>query len=190
MGEPLWPEDMSRGVLPHRASVAFGPKASQAGGGRTEHQGVGIAGRGWRVERQGDETNKRRFLRSKDVEVEKPFHLPIQDKGYTIPAGWVVMVCPPAIHLNLAKYEDPLVFNPWRWKGMEVNGGASKHFMAFGGGLRFCVGTDFTKVQMAVFLHCLLTEYRWIAVKGGDIVRTLGLSFPNGFHVQILKKNI
>ncbi|KAF9609013.1 hypothetical protein IFM89_012352 [Coptis chinensis] len=30
-----------------------------------------------------DETNKRRFLRSKDVEVEKPFHLPIQDKGST-----------------------------------------------------------------------------------------------------------
>ncbi|KAF9595001.1 hypothetical protein IFM89_035975 [Coptis chinensis] len=82
-----------------------------------------------------DETNKRRFLRSKDVEVEKPFHLPIQDKvqsskfqqlhilksiivdaGYTIPVGWAVMVCPPAIHLNPAKYEDPLVFNPWRWK--------------------------------------------------------------------------
>ncbi|KAF9616902.1 hypothetical protein IFM89_032864 [Coptis chinensis] len=114
----------------------------------------------------------------------------IQIKGYTIPAGWAVMVCPPAIHLNPAKYEDPLVFNPWRWKGMEVNGGASKHFMAFGGGLRFCVGTDFTKVQMAVFLHCLLTEYRWTAVKGGDIVRTPGLSFPNGFHVHILKKNI
>ncbi|MBA0609602.1 hypothetical protein Godav_021624 [Gossypium davidsonii] len=31
--------------------------------------------------------------------------------------------------------------------------------MAFGGGLRFCVGTDFTKVQMAVFLHCLVTKY-------------------------------
>ena len=24
--------------------------------------------------------------------------------------------------------------------------GASKNFMAFGGGMRFCVGTDFTKV--------------------------------------------
>lgn len=36
----------------------------------------------------------------------------------------------------------------------------SKQFMAFGGGMRFCVGTDFTKVQMAVFLHCLVTKYR------------------------------
>lgn len=44
-------------------------------------------------------------------------------------------------------------------QGMEVHV-ASKQFMAFGGGMRFCVGTDFTKVQMAVFLHCLVTRYR------------------------------
>ncbi|KAK9147751.1 hypothetical protein Scep_006508 [Stephania cephalantha] len=111
----------------------------------------------------------------------------IQIKGYTIPTGWAVMVCPPAVHLNPSKYEDPLAFNPWRWKGVELNG-ASKHFMAFGGGMRFCVGTDFTKVQMAVFLHCLVTNYRWEAVGGGDIVRTPGLSFPNGYHIKISEK--
>ncbi|KAI9174330.1 hypothetical protein LWI28_015744 [Acer negundo] len=83
----------------------------------------------------------------------------IQYQGYTIPAGWAIMVCPPAVHLNPAKYEDPLAFNPSRWKGMETYG-ASKNFMAFGGGMRFCVGTEFTKVQMAVFLHCLVTKYR------------------------------
>jgi len=44
-------------------------------------------------------------------------------------------------------------------QGGEING-ASKYFMAFGGGMRFCVGADFTKVQMAVFLHCLVTKYR------------------------------
>ncbi|KAL5551795.1 hypothetical protein UlMin_001971 [Ulmus minor] len=112
----------------------------------------------------------------------------IQFKGYTIPAGWAVMVCPPAVHLNPAKYEDPLAFNPWRWEGVELNG-ASKHFMAFGGGMRFCVGTEFTKVQMAVFLHCLVTKYRWNAIGGGNIVRTPGLQFPNGFHVQIMEKD-
>jgi hypothetical protein len=26
------------------------------------------------------------------------------------------MVCPPAVHLNPAKYQDPLVFNPSRWE--------------------------------------------------------------------------
>ncbi|KAM6556854.1 hypothetical protein CsatB_003873 [Cannabis sativa] len=112
----------------------------------------------------------------------------IQFKGYTIPADWAVMVCPPAVHLNPAKYEDPLTFNPWRWKGIELNGG-SKHFMAFGGGMRFCVGTEFTKVQMAVFLHCLVKKYRWNTIGGGNIVRTPGLQFPNGFQVQIMEKD-
>nr|KYP67257.1 Cytochrome P450 87A3 [Cajanus cajan] len=112
----------------------------------------------------------------------------INFKGYTIPKGWAVMVCPPAVHLNPAKYYDPLAFNPSRWEGVEQSG-ASKHFMAFGGGMRFCVGTDFTKVQMAIFLHSLVTKYRWRPVKGGNIVRTPGLQFPNGFYVQIMEKD-
>ncbi|KAH1075097.1 hypothetical protein J1N35_027425 [Gossypium stocksii] len=111
----------------------------------------------------------------------------IQFKGYTIPAGWAVMVCPPAVHLNPAKYQNPLTFNPSRWEGTEING-ASKNFMAFGGGMRFCVGTDFTKVQMAVFLHFLVTKYRWEPSKGGNVLRTPGLQFPDGFHIQLLEK--
>ncbi|KAK6158143.1 hypothetical protein DH2020_005457 [Rehmannia glutinosa] len=106
----------------------------------------------------------------------------IKFKEYTIPAGWAVMVCPPAVHLNPTRYKDPLDFNPWRWEARIDTNGASRNFMAFGGGMRFCVGTDFTKVQMAVFLHCLVTKYKWKAVKGGDILRTPGLQFPKGFH--------
>ncbi|KAK2426009.1 cytochrome P450, family 708, subfamily A, polypeptide [Trifolium repens] len=112
----------------------------------------------------------------------------INFKGHTIPAGWAIMVCPPAVHLNPSKYQDPLAFNPSRWEGMEPNG-ATKHFMAFGGGMRFCVGADFAKVEMAVFLHCLVTKYRWRTIKGGNIVRTPGLQFPNGFHIQITEKD-
>ncbi|KAL3498782.1 hypothetical protein ACH5RR_041514 [Cinchona calisaya] len=111
----------------------------------------------------------------------------INFKGFTIPAGWGIMVCPPAVHLNPSRYRDPLEFNPWRWQGIELNG-ATRNFMAFGGGMRFCVGTEFTKVQMAVFLHCLVTKYKWQAIKGGDILRTPGLQFPNGFHVLISEK--
>nr|CAB3462485.1 unnamed protein product [Digitaria exilis] len=66
-------------------------------------------------------------------------------KGYTIPEGWTVMVCLSAVHLNPTAYEDPCVFNPWRWKVF----GGSKDFIAFGSGLRFCVGADFAKLQTA-----------------------------------------
>ncbi|CAN6360673.1 unnamed protein product [Urochloa humidicola] len=40
----------------------------------------------------------------------------VQVKGYTIPAGWLVMISPVAVHLNPAYFEDPLTFNPWRWQ--------------------------------------------------------------------------
>ncbi|KAL4565551.1 hypothetical protein LXL04_029651 [Taraxacum kok-saghyz] len=112
----------------------------------------------------------------------------IKFKDYTIPSGWVVMVCPPAVHLDPINYKDPLEFNPWRWEEMDFKG-TSKSFMAFGGGQRFCVGADFARLQMAVFLHCLVTKYRWEPIKGGEIVRTPGLQFPNGFHVQIFEKD-
>ena len=26
------------------------------------------------------------------------------------------MVCPSVVHLNPAKYNDPLAFDPWRWE--------------------------------------------------------------------------
>lgn len=35
--------------------------------------------------------------------------------GYTIPAGWLVIVNPMAAHMNEEFFEDPLKFNPWRW---------------------------------------------------------------------------
>ncbi|KAL6848332.1 hypothetical protein ACP4OV_021626 [Aristida adscensionis] len=113
----------------------------------------------------------------------------IEYKGYTIPAGWAVMVCPPAVHLNPEIYEDPLAFNPWRWQGKKEITGGTKHFMVFGGGLRFCVGADLSKVLMATFIHCLVTKYSWKTLKGGNIIRTPGLSFPDGLHVQLFPKN-
>ncbi|TVU45828.1 hypothetical protein EJB05_05331, partial [Eragrostis curvula] len=67
--------------------------------------------------------------------------------------------------------------------------GGSKDFMAFGGGLRLCVGADFAKLQMATFLHCLVTKYRWKAISGGRMVFYPGLRFPEGFHIQLLPKD-
>nr|GMD35747.1 cytochrome P450 87A3-like [Ipomoea batatas] len=34
---------------------------------------------------------------------------------YTIPKGWMFMICPSSVHLSAEKYDDPLSFNPSRW---------------------------------------------------------------------------
>ncbi|KAF3678852.1 hypothetical protein FXO38_03037, partial [Capsicum annuum] len=45
----------------------------------------------------------------------------VKIEGFTIPAGWIVLVCPPSVHLDSNNYEDPHVFNPWRWKASVFN---------------------------------------------------------------------
>ncbi|CAN6323133.1 unnamed protein product [Urochloa humidicola] len=109
-------------------------------------------------------------------------------KGYTIPKGSKIMICPSAAHLNTKVYEDPSVFNPWRWKDTPEPVRGSKDFMVFGGGLRLCVGADFAKLQMAVFLHCLVTNYRWKAISGETMMFYPGLRFPDGFYIRLLPK--
>ncbi|KAF8379436.1 hypothetical protein HHK36_028871 [Tetracentron sinense] len=85
----------------------------------------------------------------------------------------------------------PGIFRKTIKDGLDLNAG-SKTFMAFGGGVRLCVGADFSKLQMAVFLHYLILKFefvRWTPIKGGDITRRPGLAFPNGVHVHISKKS-
>ncbi|KAK6918429.1 Cytochrome P450 [Dillenia turbinata] len=111
----------------------------------------------------------------------------VELKGYTIPAGWLVAVSPPALHLDPSKYENPLEFNPWRWQGQELHSG-SKNFMAFGGGVRLCVGADFAKLQVAVFLHHLVTKYSWRLVKGGGNSSETPFDVPQGVAHQNLRE--
>ena len=42
--------------------------------------------------------------------------------------------------------------------------GSSKDFIAFGSGLRLCVGVDFARLQMTMLLHFLVTKYRYILI--------------------------
>lgn len=112
----------------------------------------------------------------------------IEVNGYKIPSGWGIVVYPPAIHLNPEKYEDPLSFNPWRWKGKGSNT-ASKNFMPFGGGCRLCAGAGYTKLQMSIALHLLATKYRWTRIKGGEIIQKIGVVFPNGLHIKVTENN-
>ncbi|XP_043717919.1 cytochrome P450 87A3-like [Telopea speciosissima] len=126
-----------------------------------------------------------------DVEINGKFKIFLMQieicVGYIIPAGWAVMVCAPVVHLNPKKYDDPVAFNPRRWENMETNAG-SKNFIAFGGGSRFCVGAEFAKLQIAIFLHYLITGYRWKTIKGGNLVRCPGLAFPNGIYIKLSEK--
>ncbi|XP_002862856.2 cytochrome P450 708A2, partial [Arabidopsis lyrata subsp. lyrata] len=108
----------------------------------------------------------------------------VEIKGYTIPAGWIVAVVPAMVHFDEATYENPLEFNPWRWEGKEMIWG-SKTFMVFGGGVRLCVGAEFARLHIALFLHHLVTTYDFSLVQDCELIRTPFLHFTKGLLLNI-----
>ncbi|XP_059625398.1 beta-amyrin 16-alpha-hydroxylase CYP87D16-like [Cornus florida] len=112
----------------------------------------------------------------------------IKIKGYTIPEGWVILLATSALHLNSDKFENPLEFNPRRWKDLESSV-LAKNFMPFGSGLRQCAGSEYSTVFIATFLHVLVTKYRWTKINGCEVTRSPIIRFPNGFHFKVSEEN-
>ncbi|KAM7273298.1 hypothetical protein ACFE04_027962 [Oxalis oulophora] len=107
--------------------------------------------------------------------------------GYIIPAGWTIILVTPALHLNPDSFNDPLMFNPWRWKDLDPQF-VHKHFMPFGLGRRQCAGADFTRVLLTAFLHVLVTKYSWTMVKEGVISRDPVLNLGHDFYINFSHK--
>ncbi|KAF2322625.1 hypothetical protein GH714_025079 [Hevea brasiliensis] len=107
-------------------------------------------------------------------------------EGYTIPANWTIMMVTSACQINPDVYKDPLAFNPWRWKDI---GSAivSKNFTPFGKGTRQCAGAEFSKVTLSVFLHVLVTKYRWTMIKEAEVRRDPILGFGDGIQIKLVE---
>ncbi|KAM5562734.1 hypothetical protein ABKV19_017777 [Rosa sericea] len=108
-------------------------------------------------------------------------------KGFTIPEGWTIMVVTSALQLNPNTFEDPIKFNPWRWKDIDSHS-ISKNFMPFGGGMRQCAGAEYSRVFLSTFFHVLVTKYRWTTIKGARIARNPILGFGDGIHIKFSEK--
>ncbi|GAV72204.1 p450 domain-containing protein [Cephalotus follicularis] len=88
----------------------------------------------------------------------------VEIEGYLIPQGWCVLASFISVHMDEEKFENPYVFDPWRWE--KIGGAAfNNNFTPFGGGQRLCPGLELTRLEMSIFLHHLVTTYRWIAEK-------------------------
>ncbi|PON56718.1 Cytochrome P450 [Parasponia andersonii] len=77
--------------------------------------------------------------------------------GYTIPKGWKVLVWFRSVHLDPEIYPNPSEFNPSRWNGYTPKAGS---FLPFGAGSRLCPGNDLAKLEISIFLHYFLLNYR------------------------------
>nr|POE97209.1 cytochrome p450 87a3 [Quercus suber] len=65
----------------------------------------------------------------------------------------------------------------------------SKNFMPFREGMKQCAGAEYTRVFIAVFLHVLVTKYRWMKIRGGDMCRDPLIGFGKGLHIKLMEKH-
>lgn len=88
----------------------------------------------------------------------------VQIKGYLIPQGWCVLASFISVHMDEKNYANPHQFDPWRWEE-NLSATNNHNFTPFGGGQRLCPGIELARLEISIFLHHLVTTYKWGAEK-------------------------
>ncbi|KAI3682080.1 hypothetical protein L2E82_50112 [Cichorium intybus] len=78
--------------------------------------------------------------------------------GYTIPKGWKLYWSANSTHINPEFFPEPQKFDPSRFDG---KGPAPYTFVPFGGGPRMCPGKEYARIEVLVFMHHLVTKFKW-----------------------------
>ncbi|XWS62112.1 hypothetical protein CRYUN_Cryun07bG0183400 [Craigia yunnanensis] len=95
--------------------------------------------------------------------------------GYFIPKGWKVLVWNREVHMDPENHENPKDFLPSRWDKDKSKPGA---FIPFGGGIRICPGSELAKLQISVFFHYFLLNYKLEQINPGRRVVYLPVPRP------------
>ncbi|KAK1439134.1 hypothetical protein QVD17_04949 [Tagetes erecta] len=115
----------------------------------------------------------------------------VRYKGYDIPCGWKVLPVIAAVHLDPTYFDQPHLFDPWRWQNTNVTSSTGaiptspNNFMPFGGGPRLCTGSELAKLEMAIFIHHLVLKYDWELVESDHAFAYPYLDFPKGLPIKI-----
>jgi steroid 22-alpha-hydroxylase len=59
--------------------------------------------------------------------------------------------------------------------------------MPYGGGNRLCAGVELAKLELAVFLHHLVLNYRWELGKHDEPLAFPYVEFEEGLPIQVFK---
>ncbi|KAF8726939.1 hypothetical protein HU200_019425 [Digitaria exilis] len=80
-------------------------------------------------------------------------------QGFHISKGWIVNIDARSMHYDPKIYDNPTTFDPSRFNGEDTKQPYS--YLVFGAGGRTCLGMNLAKIMMLIFLHRLVTTFRW-----------------------------
>nr|UVC46133.1 cytochrome P450 [Ilex asprella] len=95
--------------------------------------------------------------------------------GFSIPKGWKLYWSTNSSHKNPEFFPEPQKFDPSRFEGA---GPAPYTFVPFGGGPRMCPGKEYARLEMLVFMHHLVTKFKWQKVIPDEKVVVNPMPYP------------
>ncbi|KAK1371846.1 Beta-amyrin 28-oxidase [Heracleum sosnowskyi] len=87
--------------------------------------------------------------------------------GFTIPKGMKAYWTTQTTHKNPEYFPDPEKFDPLRFEGNRI---APYTFVPFGGGPRMCRGKEYARLEILVFIHNIVRNYKLENVGPGQIL--------------------
>lgn len=89
--------------------------------------------------------------------------------GYTVPAGYNVLMPVYAMHRNPATWDNPDAFEPERFSKEHIKEKHKYAYYPFGGGPRFCIGNNFALMEMQIIVVMLAQQFDFKLAPGVTI---------------------
>ncbi|XP_033841172.1 cytochrome P450 26A1 [Periophthalmus magnuspinnatus] len=98
--------------------------------------------------------------------------------GYQIPKGWNVIYSICDTHDVAEIFPHKEEFQPERFLSKPCSDSARFQYIPFGGGSRRCVGKEFAKVLLKIFLVELVSKSQWTLLNGPPTMKTGPTVYP------------
>lgn len=105
-------------------------------------------------------------------------------EGFNIKKGWNINIDARSIHHDPTIHNDPDLFNPSRFPSESK----PNSFLAFGIGGRMCLGKNMAEAMMLVFLHRLITSFKWKVIDSDSSIQKSALftKLKSGYPVRLI----